>query len=336
MRGVKAAPLTLTPRWRARLDDYVVGHATVDGVVVIGLGSGELVALDGISGARRWSQLAHPGGVLALDARAGRILSSGQDGRAAVQDGSGSVLAEVRAEGRRSPWIERAVLAPDAESFALGVGPSVQLHDARGELRFAARLPSTVTGLGYRPGGGALAACAYGGVKVWPLDDLDRPRELAWKGSLLSLAWRPDGEVIACSSQDQSVHFWRLATGADSQMSGYPGPIRVVTWDGRGELLATSGDPTLTLWDFAGRGPEGTRPIQLSGHLTKVTCAAFHPQKGLLASGSSCGEVRVFRPRAGRTPAASLELEEEVTSLAWSERHLVAGTAAGSVVALDC
>jgi WD40 repeat protein len=335
MRRVRGETVGLAETWRASLDEYVVRRAAVGRDVVVGLGSGELVLLDGATGARRWSQSAHPGGVLALDARDGRIVSAGQDGRAALRDASGDVLAEVRSTDRRAPWIEHAVLGRGARSFALGVGATVQLHDDSGALSFAAPMASTVAALAFRPDDGALAACAYGGVRIWSLDTLEH-RDLSWKGSLLSLAWRPDGRIIACASQDSSVHFWRLPTGADSQMSGYPGRIRVVSWDGRGELLATSGDETLTLWDFSGRGPEGTRPIQLAGHLTTVTCAAFHPRRGLLASGSSCGEVRLFHPRGGRAPIAAVELEEEVTTLGWSDDDLLVGTAEGTMVALRC
>ncbi len=335
MPRLTPSPLAIAERWRVELEDYVVAVGCDGGQVHVGLGGGGLVALEAVSGARRWACTAHPGGVLALDARATRVLSAGQDGSAALRSPAGQVLAEVRASGRRAPWIEQAVIAPDGRSFALGLGPVVQWHDETGALRFAAPpLPSTVTGLAFRPGGGALAACAYGGVRLFALDALDAPRELSWKGSLLSLAWSPNAKVIACASQDSSVHFWRLPSGADSEMSGYPGRIAVVTWDASSQLLATSSDATLTLWDFAGRGPEGSRPIQLEGHLTKVTCAAFHPQKGLLASGSSCGEVRFFRPRAGRTPAAGVDLRETPTVVAWAGDLLLVGTAEGCLVAL--
>jgi hypothetical protein len=82
------------------------------------------------------------------------------------------------------------------------------------------------------------------------------------------------------------------------------------------------------------RGSGRSLPIQLEGHLTKVTCAAFHPQKGLLASASSCGEVRFFRPRAGQTPAGGVDLRETPTVVAWAGDLLLVGTAEGCLVAL--
>ena len=34
---------------------------------------------------------------------------------------------------------------------------------------------------------------------------------------------KPDGDIVACGSQDNSVHFWRRSTGMDAEMTGYPG-----------------------------------------------------------------------------------------------------------------
>ena len=39
---------------------------------------------------------------------------------------------------------------------------------------------------------------------------------------LVSLALSPDGNVVACGSQDKSVHFWRRSNGQDSMMTDYP------------------------------------------------------------------------------------------------------------------
>jgi WD40 repeat protein len=88
-----------------------------------------------------------------------------------------------------------------------------------------------------------------------------------------------DAKVIACGSQDASVHFWRLKSGKDSEMTGYPFKPKALAWDRESKLLATAGDAKVTVWDFRGKGPEGSRPIQLESHKGVCTRLAFSPRK---------------------------------------------------------
>ena len=158
-------------------------------------------------------------------------------------------------------------------------------------------------------------------------------RHLEWKGSLISLAWSPDAKVIACGSQDCSVHFWRLASGQDSQMTGYPYKPKALAWDRESSLLATSGGPAVTVWDFRGKGPEGTRPVRLEAHHGVCTQLAFSPRKGILASGSQDTSVLLWEPRRCEKPIRFAFLEDEVTGLCWHpEHHTLIGTDASGVV----
>jgi WD40 repeat protein len=160
---------------------------------------------------------------------------------------------------------------------------------------------------------------------------------LAWKGSLISMAWSPDAKVIACGSQDSSVHFWRLASGNDSQMSGYPFKPKALAWDRESKLLATSGDATVTVWDFRGKGPEGTRPIQLEAHKGVCTSLAFSPHGGMLASGGQDLSVLLWEPRKSSKPLRFAFLEDEVTGLCWHPERptLVGADASGMLFAWD-
>jgi WD40 repeat protein len=140
--------------------------------------------------------------------------------------------------------------------------------------------------------------------------------------------------VIASGSQDCSVHFWRLSSGNDSEMRGYPFKPKALAWDAQSKLLATSGDATVTVWDFGGRGPEGSTPVQLTGHKTVCTTLAFSPRKCVLASGSQDGSVLVWEPRREATAFRYGFLDDEITGLAWAPDHraLLASDAAGGVV----
>ena len=99
----------------------------------------------------------------------------------------------------------------------------------------------------------------------------------------------PDGDIVACGSQDNSVHFWRRSTGMDAEMTGYPGKPSHLSFDDRGKLLATSGSERITVWSFIGNGPEGTMPGELCHHTEPISSLAFSNKGMLVASGSRDG-----------------------------------------------
>jgi WD40 repeat protein len=112
--------------------------------------------------------------------------------------------------------------APSGGRLVTLAGRTVCVWTSEGEaLVETGPLASTVSALAWRADGTTVAASCYGGVYILPFVPGTKARRLAWKGSLISLAWSPDAKVIACGSQDGSVHFWRVATGQDSMMSGY-------------------------------------------------------------------------------------------------------------------
>jgi len=313
----------LRPLWHARVDDYATCiDCSADGsLLAVGAASGEVVVFDGRTGQLRWRSLAHPGGVLAIGfSPASCILASaGQDGKARLHLESGSVLAQLPGGGG---WVDHLAWSHDGGRLATVAGKTVRLWNADGSpLLETEPHPSAVTGVAWSRTGAQLATCCYGGVHLWNVAGGAKAKHLPWKGSLIRLAWSPDDRVIACASQDCSVHFWRLDTGNDSEMTGYPFKPRAIAWDSRGSLLATSGDATITCWDFAGKGPEGSTPIQLSGHRTQVTHLSFSPRKAVLASGAQDFSVLVWHPRKHTSPAGYAFLEDEISGLVWDPEH---------------
>jgi WD40 repeat protein len=219
---------------------------------------------------------------------------------------------------------------------ATSAGRQVRIWTADGGAPLVETEPleSSVSALAWRADGSGIAAACYGGVHILPFVPGAKIRKLAWKGSLISLAWSPDAKIIACGSQDKSVHFWRLASGQDSQMSGYTFKPQALAFDSESKLLATSGDATVTVWDFRGKGPEGTRPIQLESHKGVCTQLAFSALQGVLASGGQDAIVLLWEPRRGSRPIRFAFLEDEITALQWHPHHrgLLAADASGNAV----
>ncbi|KYG09256.1 hypothetical protein BE21_18935 [Sorangium cellulosum] len=326
----------LPPRWRLSAGDYVVAMSvTPDGsLCAIATGAGAVLGVDMETGAVRWRSEAHRSGALALQfSPSGALLATcGQDGNARLFDLAGALVAELPGG---AAWVEHVAWAPDGELLATASGRTVRIWTKRGEPVVETEpLPSTIAALAWRADRAELAAACYGGVYLWSVGAGATSRHLAWQGSLVSMAWSPDGKVIACGSQDRSVHFWRLATGQDSEMRGYPAKPKALAWDAQSRLLATGGAPAVTLWDFSGKGPEGTRPIELEGHMDTCVQLAFSPRKGVLASGARDHGVLLWEPRRLARPVRYAFLEAEVTALVWHPAHagLLGADASGTVV----
>jgi WD40 repeat protein len=214
-------------------------------------------------------------------------------------------------------WADHACWSAHGDAaVALGARAHVVARD--GVTAVTEPVASTIAGLAFTPSGKSLGAACYGGVQLFEPATGRATRKLDWKGSMLSIKFAPDGSTVACGCQDHSVHFWRIASGKDAQMCGYPAKPREISfsWDGR--WLATGGDATISVWPFDRRGPEGRRPVQLEGHPVVVTALAYAPLVDLLLSGARDGTVVLWAPSKTTAPLAVSRLTGKVTHAAWS------------------
>lgn len=169
---------------------------------------------------------------------------------------------------------------------------------------------------------------------MWSPGREKETKRFAFKGSILALEWSPDGAVIVVGSQDATVQFWRVRTGGQSFMEGYQTKLKELAWSADSKFLATGGSPSITVWDFRGKGPERKRPAVIDYHFDFVTCLSFQPRGRLLASGGKDGRLQVFDIAAVETLMLRYTFPESVASLAWSSDGslLAGGDAVGNVV----
>lgn len=327
-------------RWRGDAADFAtcLTVAAQGNVVAVGNGAGAVTGFDARTGALRFGREVNAGGVLALDAFEGVIVSGGNDGKAHFIDAETgaekTVLEATFAEGRKArAWVEHIAFSPSGAFVAIAAGKTLCFTDRAGTLlhRIEAA-PSTIAGVSWNRKSSELAIASYGGLRTYRPTSGERAKYLSWKGSLIAIAWSPDEKVVACGTQDCAVHFWRLTTTHDSEMSGYPSKPKSLSWDASGTQLATSGDASACVWNFAGKGPEGTSPVQLAGHGKPITKVLFHPKKALLATASQDGSIFVWEPKKTKKPLAFASMPAEVTALAWlPSGDLVASDAEGGV-----
>jgi WD40 repeat protein len=266
--------------------------------------------------------------------KAQRVATGGQDGKVRIWDAdSGAVLHEL--DGG-APWIEQCAFSPDGRHLATAAGRILRIWDADGGLvREWSAHASTIATVCWRPDGNGIGVGCYGGVRLYRLRDEGPYEVLDWKGSIISLAWSPNARYVAGGSQESTIQFWKLPhrPGTELFMSGYATKIRELAWDRDSRYLASGGGEIVTIWDVSGKGPAGTRPIQIEGHTEKISELAFQNRGRLLASGGADGCVLIHDHSARVRVACSVPCGAAVSKLAWAsdDTALAFGASDGSV-----
>jgi WD40 repeat protein len=136
---------------------------------------------------------------------------------------------------------------------------------------------------------------------------------------------------------DGTLHFWNRSTGKDSQMRGYDGKLDLLAWSDDSRYLASSAGNEIVLWDFGGKGPEGSRPIVLNGHTERVDSLAWQPRGEHLVSGGRDWRLSLWRPGKVREAIDVQMTDSEVSVVRWSPdgKHLVAGERNGRLTVFE-
>jgi WD40 repeat protein len=114
-------------------------------------------------------------------------------------------------------------------------------------------------------------------------------------GPTFSVAFSPNGKVLAAGTAEGQIRLWRVTDGQPLlTCEGHLGAVWSVAFSPDGRLLAGgSTDGTVRLWEV----PTGQSLQTLAGHTHQVWSVAFSPDGRLLASGSTDGTVRLWEVR---------------------------------------
>lgn len=329
-------------RLRGRIDlgDFPVDAAwSPDGQsLLVGGGEGGLQRVDVGTQLAARAIGAHAGGVLALAwQRAGNAFAtSGQDGQVRLWD---SRTGEFRVLLQERGWTEHLAFSDNGKLLAVATGKLLRVYDADAALRAQPEPhPGTLSALAWRPKLPEVAAVGNGGMSVHRLEPAPTSHPYPFTGACLTARWKPDGRLLAAGTQDGEVHLWYVAAGTESRMQGYGSKVFATEWSANGRYLATCADSVVIIWDFAGRGPEGSRPLELRSHSERIVALAFRPVGTWLVSAALDRRLLLWRVGSSTTPQDAHLLPGECTLLRYSRAgdRLAVADAGGSLSIFDC
>ena len=342
MAAKQSLSFALEPRAAAGFDDYVVDCAWSadgkslaiaggEGKVALGRATGDALTLE-VLGEHLLGTLA-----LAWQPHGTVFASAGQDSAVALWDATSG--KEIR-RWKPAPTPTQALcFSPTGETLASAAGKTVTLWSAAGDkIHVFAPAATSAVALAFDRPGTDLGVALNGELAVHRIaKSRYETRRYKWPAACLTVNFSGNGRFLASGMADGSLHFWNRSTGKDSQMRGYDGKLELVGWSDNSRYLASSGGNEIVLWDFTGKGPEGTRPIVLNGHTERVDTFAWQPAGEHLVSGGRDWRLTLWRPNKATQPIDVQMLDSGISVVRWSPdgKRVAVGEKKGRVTIFD-
>ncbi|MDL1873832.1 hypothetical protein FBQ85_01460 [Cytophagia bacterium CHB2] len=135
-------------------------------------------------------------------------------------------------------------------------------------------------------------------------------------GAVETLAFSPNGKLLAAGSQDGAVRLWEVKTGRIiGTLSGHQRAVSSVAFSPDGKVLASGAKDTMIhLWDVQQQSPKHT----LAGHRGEVLKIAFSPDGRLLASASQDSTIGIWDIDSGTAKHRLHDHDGAVRTLAFN------------------
>lgn len=171
-----------------------------------------------------------------------------------------------------------------------------------------------------------------GKVKCWDW----KARKLVWSADEhedVAYSVAVAGERVFSGGGDKTIAVRELESGKRIQyLTGHAGAVLALAASPDAKMLASAGtDRSIRLWD----AEKLTLVRAVNNHGDSVNALAWSPDGQMLASASSDRTVRVWQPEIGRLVRIVRGHDSAVLSLAFTEKHIVSGSADGKVRLID-
>ncbi len=146
---------------------------------------------------------------------------------------------------------------------------------------------------------------------------VNKPKGSGYKDHIIrSVAFSPDGQLIASGSNNHLIQLWDLQGQPIGQpFQGHKGTVSAVAFSPDGQLIVSSSlDKTIRLWNWQGKQ---VCPA-LKGHEGLVNTVAFSPDGRLIASGSNDKTIRLWNRKGNAVGQPFHGHERSVNAIAFS------------------
>jgi serine/threonine protein kinase len=193
---------------------------------------------------------------------------------------------------------EDIAFSPDNSMLAFTDTRTVQVIDvSTGQILYMLDSTNWMDEVVWHPDGTTLISSGWGNpVTLWDLVTSEVLREMydSEAYAVTSLAFSPDGSLLAASTGDGQVWIADVTTGQSTSTLGGEGgefSLNSIAFSPDGSMLVTGGqDNKVKVWDAT----TGELLHTLVGHTDDVNSVAFSPSGSYIVSGAADGTVRVW------------------------------------------
>lgn len=146
--------------------------------------------------------------------------------------------------------------------------------------------------------------------------DLSRSKFTETLGSVLALAFSPNGNLLATGSTNGVVHIWDIASDKIiASLNGHTDWIRAIEFSHDGNLLVSCGDDqTLRIWDVN----EQTCIKTIHAHVGRVWASEFSSDNSKIVSAGDDHQIKIWDVESGEHLKTLKGHNESISSISFS------------------